>query len=459
MARTGKTDAAVAAPGAAVSMGRYAIPFKVPGSQRDRQSLHYFCVQGAYEIGSHFNTDFWTKIVLQQSHEESVVRQALVSLSALHLEYTTTGVPGGDYTKYGALAQYGRAIKALRQRIEKPGHDTVKTALTCCILFYAFEAALGNNAAALRHLDSGLDLLSAHRHHPELENMDELNTLSHILERLDMQTSIFDDSRNPRLLHSTEALRDTAAFQSLDEASWAFIRVQNSFFNFLTTRVPYSLSWEDSLLSSVAEEKRLLQDLFDGWISRFEKSGLGKDHEKQEYIGAKILLVTWHVSIMLCEAQYPTRDSRFFALGSTQPHEILDMAQEVLDHFQRGQKGTEKDLVSQRRTFSSESGILAPLIALATKCPHEAVCKRALEMLHRSGRREGLLDAGSMAQEISQFRSAKKNNIMNSDENGARAVGLTSVEKLFQRSREINGVISGMGKLELSDGVKSEPTC
>lgn len=363
--RTGGKDASVTIPGSDFSIGRYAIPFRMPGSQRDRQTLQYFCVQGASEIASHFNIDFWTKNVLQQSQEESVIRQALVALSALHLEDATTGVPGGDHTKHGALAQYGRAIHALRRRIKEPGHNTVKTALTCCVLFHAFEAALGNIAAALRHLDSGLDLLSTHCNHREHESTDDFNALSHILERFDMQTTIFDDGRSPRLLLSTEVLRGTEAFQCLDEACRAFIRLQNCFFHFLTTKAPHRSCGKDLLLSSIAEEKRLLHGYYDGWLARFEQSGLGNDHDKEDYSGARVLLVSWHVSKMLFEAHYPTNDNIFSASPNTRAHEILDMANEALDHSDRGQKGTEQNLVSQRRTFSSESGILAPLFALA----------------------------------------------------------------------------------------------
>lgn len=398
--------AAPAVPGSAFSIGRYAIPFRVPGSQRDRQILHYFCVQGAHEIASYFNIDFWTTTVLQQSHEESAVRQALVSLSALHLEYTSTAVPGSDYTKHGALAQYGRAIHALRRRIEKSDHNTVKTALTCCILFYCFEAALGHSAAAMRHLDSGLHLLST-RHRRELDDIDDMKRLSRILESLDLQATLFDDSRSLRLLLSNEVLRDTAAFQCLDEACWAFTRLQNSVFRFLITQNPNETRGKDILPSSTTEEKRLLRQLLDSWLARFERSGFGQDRGEHDYAGARILLVQWNVSDMCFEAICSADDSVFGASPNPRAEKILDMVHDVLDHSQVGEKEGNQDPAMQRRTFSSESGIVSPLFALAAKCSDETVCDRALEMLNRSRRREGLYDAGSMVEVIHQFRTAE----------------------------------------------------
>jgi hypothetical protein len=44
-------------------ISRYAIPFKVPGSQKDRQVLHYYCVQGSGELAGWFNLDFWSRVV------------------------------------------------------------------------------------------------------------------------------------------------------------------------------------------------------------------------------------------------------------------------------------------------------------------------------------------------------------------------------------------------------------
>lgn len=453
--RTGGKNAAATISGSALSIGRYAIPFRVPGSQRDRQILHYFCVQGAREIASLFNVDFWTNTVLQHSHQESVVRQALVSLSSLHLAYTTKAVPGTDDTRHEAIARYGRAIQALRRRIEKPTHEitkTVKTALMCCILFYCFEAALGDSVAAIRHLDSGLDLLSTHCHRRELEDTDDLNQMSRILEGLDLQATTFDDGRVPRLLLSTEVLRDTAAFQSLYEAWWAFTRLQNLVFRFLTTKVSYKFCEKDSTPSFVLKEKCLLLEHFDAWMARFEQSDFLEDDNKQQDPGAKVLLIQWNVSKMLLEANYPTNDSVFGASPNPWADRVLDMARDVLGHCQWGDTNLDQGSVAQRRRFSSESGIVASLFILSARCSDESVCDRALDLLTMSRRREGLYDAGSMVDVLHRFRTARQQKIMQSNEPGIENSTRRSLEAFFRR--QIEGVVGGMDKL--ADGLKSE---
>lgn len=382
------------------------------------------------------------------------MRQALVALSSLHLDYTTTVVSGTADTKHGALAQYGRALHALRRRIERPNRETVKTALICCILFYCFEATLGDSAAAMRHLDSGLDLLSTHRHRRELENTDDLHRLSPILESLDLQATIFDDGRIPRLFLSTEVPRGPAAFPCLDEANRAFIKLQNSVFHFLTEHTSYKFCTEDLLPASVAEQKSLLQQQFDVWLARFEQSNIRGDQDETGNCGRYILLIQWHMSKMLLEANYPTNDLVFGASPNFRAERILDMAQKVFDHSQRGGTSLKQVAGSQRRVFSSESGIVAPLFALAAKCSDESVCDRALELLTTSRRREGLYDAGSMAEVIHQFRTARQQRVMHDHASSVQEVSPMSLESLF--IREIDGVVGGMDKL--ADCLKTEST-
>lgn len=382
------------------------------------------------------------------------MRQALVALSSLHLDYTTTAVSGTGDTKHGALAQYGRAIQALRRRIEKPNRETVKSALTCCILFYCFEATLGDSAAAMRHLDSGLDLLSTHRRRRELGNTDDLDKLSPILESLDLQATIFDDSRIPRLFLTTEVPQGMAAFPCLDEANGAFIRLQNSLFHFLTQHTSYKFCTEDLLPEPVAEPKCLLQQRFDAWLARFEQSNFKSDQEETGTCGRHILLIQWHVSKMLLEANYPANDLVFGASPNFRAERILYMAQKVLDHSQGGETSPKQDARGQRRVFSSESGIVAPLFALAAKCSDKRVCDRALELLTTSRRREGLYDAGSMAEVIHEFRTARDQRVISNHESRFHEGSRMSLETLFEQ--EINGVAGGMDKL--ADCLKSKPT-
>lgn len=399
----------------ALSISSYAIPFKVPGSQKDRQVLHYFCVRGGPEIASHFNVEFWTNTVLQQSHQHSVVRQALVALSSLHLDFdcTTAAIARPDHTKQGALAQYGKAIHSLRRQIEKPDRNTIKAALTCCILFCCFENALGNSEPAMRHLDSGLDLLSTHWKNRGLDHDNHLDTMCRVFDSLDLQATIFFPGRVPRLRISIEDDRDKeGAFLNLDEAYGAFTRLQTSLLHFLTTQIPHKFFDEGSLPPHVAEQKRLFEDRFRVWLSRFEQSDFTGNTENCDPFGAQLLLIRWHVSRMILAANCPINERIFGDSPNPRIEKILDMADELFCQSQQAKESLDQRKAGPWRSFSSEVGIVAPLFTLAARCSDDALSERAVELLTKAQRREGLYDSGTMAEVVHQFRKARRSQVL-----------------------------------------------
>ncbi|RYP93193.1 hypothetical protein DL770_000668 [Monosporascus sp. CRB-9-2] len=171
---------------AALSITSYSIPFRVPGSQKGRQMLHYFCVQDSRGIAGFLSSDIWSRTILQEMHRDPVVRRALASLSSVHLDYVTADAPGDGTASPETLAQCDKAIRLLRNRISNPSRTTTNAVLVCCILFYCFEAMLGDNEAAIRHPDSGLRMSSSCRRGQTQANVDHLERLSGRFERLDL---------------------------------------------------------------------------------------------------------------------------------------------------------------------------------------------------------------------------------------------------------------------------------
>lgn len=146
------------------------------------------------------NLDFWTHTVFEQSHQEGTVRQALVSLSSLHLNYTTESLSHNGMARDDTLVQYGKALRMLQRRMKTPDAEAIRTALVCSVLFYCFEATLGNNEAATHHLQGGLNMLSS-CHSNGTEQTEVLHGISLEFERLDLQATLFYDQPVPHLLH------------------------------------------------------------------------------------------------------------------------------------------------------------------------------------------------------------------------------------------------------------------
>ncbi|KAI8631882.1 hypothetical protein F5Y19DRAFT_492823 [Xylariaceae sp. FL1651] len=108
-----------------LSIASCSIPFRVPDTQKDRRMLHYYYVQGSHYTSGYLHSDFWSDTVLRESHHEPVVRQALVSLSTLHLSYITTDAPRDGDRRVEVPVYHGKAIRALKKRLETPTRATI----------------------------------------------------------------------------------------------------------------------------------------------------------------------------------------------------------------------------------------------------------------------------------------------------------------------------------------------
>lgn len=439
----------MATSGLVTSISSYAIPFKVPGSQHDRQILHYFSVQGSYEVAGWFNADFWTRTVFQQSHRDPVVRHALISLGMLHLNYTTTHVSEPNTAGSDTLRQYGKALRTLRRRLGKVDSEAKRTALTCCILFYCVEAALGNEIAATSHLENGLSLLASI---DPGERTEEFSALERVLEGLDLQATLFDDERKPRLdlmpdinrgNCSTDAT-SAGAFCNLDEAHRALVILQNQLFHFLTENTPYKSHTIDSLPANLLLQKRDLLERFTSWSNQFDHLKNTNSQDEGTVCGIQISLIHWQTSVMLLEADYPANDSVFNATSDPRTEEVLNLADNLLEHTGRnGKPASTRSNV--RRNLSCENGIVAPLFMLAMKCTAEHVCDRATVLLAASQRREGLYDAQNMVAAIQQFVTARQRKKLQFQEQWKKPLAGMSLEKTFES--ELNGASVSMDKI------------
>ena len=377
--------------------------------------LHYFCVQGSRDIAGYLGSDFWSTTVLQASHAEPAVRQALVSLSALHLDYVT-GNPSNEGMG-DILRLHGKALRALRKRVEEPSPEATRAALICCVLFYCFESTLGNNEAAMYHLQGGLNLMAHHRGktdvHGAYRDSPEMETLSAVFERLDLQASMFDDGRQPTLslaqgTPASDVLEESMSpFLQAEHAYDSLIKLHNWLFQFLAKYGAFGNTREESIPPAVLQGKRHLKGQLNRWKSRFEEFSRRSEQNTQTTCAIQVLLILWRVSCMLLDASFPANESIFGASPNSEAREVIDLAISVLEAT-RERNASATMIKSPRRSFSSETGVVAPLFILAMKCSDEWVCGRAVELLSASQRREGLYDSQAMAAIVQQFRAARE---------------------------------------------------
>jgi hypothetical protein len=404
----------------------YAIPFQIPGSQKDRQLLHYFCVHACHDLSGYLSSDFWSRLVLQTSHSEPVVRHALVALSSAHLGYAAQEHPGVQQSSecgqnVEALAQYNRAVRQLRKYLSTNAQPSIGVALICCALFYCFESTRGDFDAAREHLRSGLVILKSAKagradgklSNDFLDSDGELEQLTQIFSRLDLQATMSDDTRMPFLeLTSAEERCGTTPtipntiFNNLEEARVKLDKLQNQLFNFLIRNNPYKFVLATDLPDFIVQEKHEMQKQCRRWSVALEAflkpqvesvavkqspRDLESDMKLQQ--GAAALKLHHRVAEMFLSASFPEDNTIFGASPNSDAEFILELVESLVQNSQKSSLNVASSSSTPARSFSSEMGIVAPLFLLAMKCHDRHVCKKAASLLAVSNRREGLIDA------------------------------------------------------------------
>jgi hypothetical protein len=404
----------------------YAIPFQVPGSQKDRQMLHYFCVQASHDLSGYLSSEFWSKVVLQCSHTEPVVRNALVALSSVHLDFVTQESPHGQQSHEGgrnveASLQYSRAVRQLRRHLSSTAQPSIKVVLICCILFYCFESSYGDYDSAREHLRCGLVILQTARANrindrpssDSVQSHDDIEQLSQIFSRLDLQAMMFDDMRMPFLeLTSAEERSGVApvvshlTFSDLAEAQVTLDKLQNQQLNFLMRNNRYKFFSAADLPDFIVVEKGELEKQLERWSvaldgfcelqhqpEALKQHPRHADHNIMIQQGSAILKLHHRISRMFLLASFPEDSSIFGASPNPDAELMLGLAEFLIQSNRKSQSNAASTSPISSRSFSSHMGIVAPLFLLAMKCHDTHVCERVVSLLAVSNRREGLVDA------------------------------------------------------------------
>ncbi|PYI23429.1 hypothetical protein BO99DRAFT_375677 [Aspergillus violaceofuscus CBS 115571] len=262
----------------------YNIPFRVPGSQADRELLHFYCCEAAQSLSSLTDPTLWTQLVLQRCHTQPIIRHALVTLSALYRDHYCDRGPQSPETPRQpsprSLELIAKSHRQVCRHLASP-HASYEVALICGVLFYAFETLIGEAEAAIRHLDQTLLLFRRYRDDdaarpgcrdgPPVAD-DLLPHLNSLLARLDIQASMYNDTRPLVLLlgpSSPELPSDPTAPSptDLNAKERTLITLQARLLRHLMLHVSHKNHPLDSLPPSILHERRALDADFQTFIA------------------------------------------------------------------------------------------------------------------------------------------------------------------------------------------------
>lgn len=442
----------------------------VPGGysfdEKEGQYFQVFRTRTASELSGFFDSDFWTRSVLQESHWEASIRHAVVALGALYktLEAASESPPGSPQSHYDAetapdhycfaLVQYGKAIKRLRESLEKRESRSKRTVLISIVLFTCFQSFTGDHKAAIFQVQSGLRLLEElnpeGKPQPNGSGAVE-DELVQMFTRLAIQAKSYDMAFHfpaPYVIQLSPKLPPTSPRSpSIQSDAGSTISVDSQIPEQFTTSQEARSSL-DSVTERIMRFNEALSSFYAGpnnilpssikshgigyrtqlhqWGEAFEpllRNRRGAGVSITERAGIDVLKMIHIMTTVLFLMGFSTAETDFDNF-LPEFRQIVDLAKEVVVdeertiaeakcgdpkhcRHRRGHSGTHMQFpgITTRgfkpdgsyshikASFALDLGIVPPLFVVATKCRDRMLRREAIALLISTPRREGMWDS------------------------------------------------------------------
>lgn len=408
------------------------------------QSLEFFHLQTTLSFGTKAGA-----FLLRSAYHDPSIRLAAMALGSLHRVFLCEQTRYPDVRLQGtqlALRQYNTAIRqGLTQISGGVVNDTVDGILTMCILFYCFESLQGHFRVALRHITSGLRIMKQQEVRSRAMQKkitlpaDVLRSIfsyleSQMLELDDELTSV--DQLHPAALKPSDLppVESSQGALTLDSLSDNFRLLYNKLLRLINRSAPggHADLTEDAepLVSDYVESQSQIHD----WSAALDEY---LEHQPLQAmdLGSRRLATTltmWNTLVhVVLRMELPLVDTAWDRFTPELARVVL-LAEEVVNLSLKTQEMRKRSpsqtaaashatwatplskLASNQHvllthdmlppsTFSVSQGILPPLWIVATACRDSRTRYRAIDVMMRSRRREGLWDSALFAEIASKI--------------------------------------------------------
>ncbi|KAH8700148.1 hypothetical protein BGW36DRAFT_395302 [Talaromyces proteolyticus] len=405
-----------------------------PKANADEAScFEFFHARTMLKLPGYFNSEFWERIVLQISSSEPAVFHAVLALVSTQRSQEMDGCmrPDSDslsvdydveMSKWDrfALQHYNKAIVQLQTHIQKNNHESVRVALTACILFTCVELMRGCYASANMHIDHGIKVLrnlkgrsTMGKSSPSatLIRSSDLTTIDdHLLEtfaRMNIQSMLF--GYPSQFLHVTkddDAYRQRYEppnmFSTLEEARQPLEVLLNGILHLADEAREPDLSLDKA--AKLLCQREELQDSLKYWVKIFDNSvamllpslnvrqAMGLTVLQVYCIMAEIMIGTCPIpNEAWSEMVYDEYNSKFTEIV-TKLSDIISL-RNIPVHYIPDFKNCHIGPYN----FCADIGLIAPLYYIAVKCRVPSVRRAAINLLNMAPHREVLWDGVAVA--------------------------------------------------------------
>ena len=390
-------------------------------SDDEKLSFDSFFISAA-ESSNYLSTPGFWRLALQISHNEPAVKHLALALGSLGRRYRIPHANGLQIATESALQQYGAALKNTQSVIAKASRDgNLTTALVACYLLICFDMFNGNFASAHMHLDHGLRMISYKRTQERLcsaRERDDIQMISDAFVRVDLQLRGCNDDANPypydKFVPSFHDVELPEQFSSIEEAMrtcFALWRLMIQTLWCLWHRAKtYQVGEEPPRPASelrarcqarLSEWKRLFED--------FRVKHLMTDQSDDKPLHLYFMLSAYHeMATFFASGKIDSGEMAFDTPEASKIlRRILALATEVEEN-----KKTSRNENSMPLSF--EMGTITAFFSVATKSRDPELRRRAIAMLEKEDRWEGIWGSRSTAEvsrQLMEFEESKAEKI------------------------------------------------
>jgi hypothetical protein len=390
------------------------------GQFEDMEESRYFrlfCDETSLQLSGGFDTSFWSRLILQASHDEPCIKHAVIATAALSVVMKVQAYDERLIVshRHFAFQQYGKALSGLRSILSR-GENQIRIALISSLLIFTFETFYGDHKSARANVEAGIHMM----HQWMKDNFLERSywgisspkprivedQIVHAFARLDLNVASWI---NTPLQRVEEVNRQRPSlptvFKDLEDARIYWQHLIRKLLN-LKASIVQEILKKSADEESVAGKKNIDSKpagLMDGFNTKEHSESLVK--EQIELINDH---AEWCTAFEAIYHQARESIDDFIPATILRLHAILGSLSLITGFYISPQNDDlqleyakililSKDIIEHprfARTFTIDVGILPGLFVVATKGKAIVLRKQAIDLLfHAAPRREGLWDA------------------------------------------------------------------
>ena len=377
----------------------------------ERRSLDYFRYVAAPKSSRFFDSEFWSRRVLQISHSQPAVKHAVLALSSLHQRFEPNDPSRSNEHYTFSLRSYNKAIAHTNLLLSGSGPDTLEVGLVACALFVCYENLVGGYASAQMHLQNGLRICSQSKiSSPGLGPTARYlvpDDIVHFFSRLELQAMSFSDSRSPYpyLLSQRRMVKPgpiPRKFSSLAEAryllfehlKWMTLRGELLDNAEAAQPQPFNSEVFSYLLDSRAESNLNLVHWNKAFISSFETAIHDSHLSTETRYEYTLLQIYYAIGLLFSDTEHSKQESIY-----DRHHIHFERVFTLVDSISNTDPASQTAEIKPNHpiNFSFDLGIVMPLFFATVKCRDPHLRRRGLAHLRSINCREGVWDSAGAA--------------------------------------------------------------